>query len=137
MSESKQKIVSPKRSSLRNSTNNLNIKEYIIHKPQKRNSVSWNMGGKLNLDKMKPNFKENENSKNDEKETEERNKKFKEARRRSVINEFTLVKELLSKNQNAIEEFEDDDEIKKNTEKNLENGKKALNMKDSDSESES
>ena len=37
MSESKQKIVSPKRSSLRNSTNNLNIKEYIIHKPQYSN----------------------------------------------------------------------------------------------------
>ena len=134
MSESKQKIVSPKRSSLRNSTNNLNIKEYIIHKPQKRNSVSWKLG-KLNLEKMKTTFENIENK--NEKEIEEKNKKFKEARRRSVINEFTLVKEMLSKNQNAIEEIEDDDEIKKNTEKNLENGKKALNMKDSDSESES
>ena len=134
MSESKQKIVSPKRSSLRNSTNNLNIKEYIIHKPQKRNSVSWKLG-KLNLEKMKTTFENIENK--NEKEIEEKNKKFKEARRRSVINEFTLVKEMLSKNKIAVEEIEDDDEIKKNTEKNLENGKKALNMKDSDSESES
>ena len=134
MSDSAEKIVCPKRSSLRNSTNNLNIKEYIIHKPQKRNSVSWKLG-KLNLEKMKTTFENIENK--NEKEIEEKNKKFKEARRRSVINEFTLVKEMLSKNQNAIEEIEDDDEIKKNTEKNLENGKKALNMKDSDSESES
>ena len=133
MSESKQKIVSPKRSSLRNSTNNLNIKEYIIHKPQKRNSVSWKLG-KLNLEKMKTTFENIENK--NEKEIEEKNKKFKEARRRSVINEFTLVKEMLSKNKIAVEEIEDDDEIKKNTEKNLENGKKALNTKDTDSESE-
>ena len=133
MSESKQKIVSPKRSSLRNSTNNLNIKEYIIHKPQKRNSVSWKLG-KLNLEKMKTTFENIENK--NEKEIEEKNKKFKEARRRSVINEFTLVKEMLSKNKNTIEEIEDDDEIKKNNEKNLENGKKALNTKDTDSESE-
>ena len=133
MSDSAEKIVCPKRSSLRNSTNNLNIKEYIIHKPQKRNSVSWKLG-KLNLEKMKTTFENIENK--NEKEIEEKNKKFKEARRRSVINEFTLVKEMLSKNQNAIEEIEDDDEIKKNTEKNLENGKKALNTKDTDSESE-
>ena len=134
MSDSAEKIISPKRSSLRNSTNNLNIKEYIIHKPQKRNSVSWKLG-KLNLEKMKTTFENIENK--NEKEIEEKNKKFKEARRRSVINEFTLVKEMLSKNKIAVEEIEDDDEIKKNTEKNLENGKKALNMKDSDSESES
>ena len=133
MSESKQKIVSPKRSSLRNSTNNLNIKEYIIHKPQKRNSVSWKMGN-LNLEKMKTTFENIENK--NEKEIEEKNKKFKEARRRSVINEFTLVKEMLSKNKIAVEEIEDDDEIKKNTEKNLENGKKALNTKDTDSGSD-
>ena len=133
MSESKQKIVSPKRSSLRNSTNNLNIKEYIIHKPQKRNSVSWKLG-KLNLEKMKTTFENIENK--NEKEIEEKNKKFKEARRRSVINEFTLVKEMLSKNKIAVEEIEDDDEIKKNTEKNLENGKKALNTKDTDSGSD-
>ena len=133
MSDSAEKIISPKRSSLRNSTNNLNIKEYIIHKPQKRNSVSWKMG-KLNLENMKTTFENIENK--NEKEIEEKNKKFKEARRRSVINEFTLVKEMLSKNKIAVEEIEDDDEIKKNTEKNLENGKKALNTKDTDSESE-
>ena len=133
MSDSAEKIVCPKRSSLRNSTNNLNIKEYIIHKPQKRNSVSWKLG-KLNLEKMKTTFENIENK--NEKEIEEKNKKFNEARRRSVINEFTLVKEMLSKNKIAVEEIEDDDEIKKNTEKNLENGKKALNTKDTDSESE-
>ncbi len=133
MSDSAEKKIGPKRSSLRNSTNNLNIKEYIIHKPQKRNSVSWKMG-KLNLENMKTTFENIENK--NEKEIEEKNKKFKEARRRSVINEFTLVKEMLSKNKIAIEEIEDDDEIKKNTEKNLENGKKALNTKDTDSESE-
>ena len=133
MSDSAEKIVYPKRSSLRNSTNNLNIKEYIIHKPQKRNSVSWKLG-KLNLEKMKTTFENIENK--NEKEIEEKNKKFKEARRRSVINEFTLVKEMLSKNKIAVEEIEDDDEIKKNTEKNLENGKKALNTKDTDSGSD-
>jgi hypothetical protein len=90
--------------------------------------------GNLNLEKMKTTFENIENK--NEKEIEEKNKKFKEARRRSVINEFTLVKEMLSKNKIAVEEIEDDDEIKKNTEKNLENGKKALNTKDTDSGSD-
>ena len=131
MSESKQKIVSPKRSSLRNSTNNLNIKEYIIHKPQKRNSVSWNMGARsFNLDKIKANFEESNKGKT------EKNYKFDNKRRESIKNEFTLVKEMF-KNK-AIEEIEieNDDEIKVNTEKNVEFGKNALNEKETDSESE-
>ena len=97
MSESKQKIVSPKRSSLRNSTNNLNIKEYIIHKPQKRNSVSWNMGGKLNLDKMKPNFKENENSKNDEKEMKKEIKNLKRLEEEVLLMNLLLLKKCFLK----------------------------------------
>ena len=43
---------------------------------------------------------------------------------------------MLSKNKIAVEEIEDDDEIKVNTERNIEFGKNALNEKETDSESE-
>ena len=66
----------------------------------------------------------------------EKNYKFDNKRRESIKNEFTLVKEMF-KNK-AIEEIEieNDDEIKVNTEKNVEFGKNALNEKETDSESE-
>ena len=121
----------PKRSSLKQ-RNPLDINDIMKYKNKKRNSVSWNMGVRsFNLDQIKANFEKEENSKKDNKSQE----KFNEQRRKSIKNEFTLVKELMLKNK-GIEEIEYDDEIKVNTERNVEFGKNALNEKETDSESE-
>ena len=121
----------PKRSSLRQ-RNPLDINDIMKCKNKKRNSVSWNMGVRsFNLNQIKANFDNIENSKKDNESQE----KFNEQRRKSIKNEFTLVKELMLKNK-GIEEIEYDDEIKVNTERNIEFGKNALNEKETDSESE-
>ena len=92
----------PKRSSLK-TRNPLNIDDIMKYK--KRNSVSWNMASKtFNFEKIKTNFEKID------------------------VNKFTLVKEMMK---NKIDEIEDDDEIKINTEKNSK-----LNEKETDSESE-
>ena len=120
----------PKRSSLEQ-RNPLDINDIMKYKNKKRNSVSWNMGARsFNLDKIKANFEESNKGKT------EKNYKFDNKRRESIKNEFTLVKEMF-KNK-AIEEIEieNEDEIKVNTEKNVEFGKNALNEKETDSESE-
>ena len=121
----------PKRSSLKQ-RNPLDINDIMKYKNKKRNSVSWNMGVRsFNLEQIKANFEKVENSKKDNESQE----KFNEQRRKSIKNEFTLVKEMTMKNK-GIEEIEDDDEIKVNTERNIEFGKNALNEKETDSESE-
>ena len=120
----------PKRSSLKQ-RNPLDINDIMKYKNKKRNRVSWNMGARsFNLDKIKANFEESNKGKT------EKNYKFDNKRRESIKNEFTLVKEMF-KNK-AIEEIEieNDDEIKVNTEKNVEFVKNALNEKETDSESE-
>ena len=121
----------PKRSSLKQ-RNPLDINDIMKCKNKKRNSVSWNMGVRsFNLNQIKANFDNIENSKKDNESQE----KFNEQRRKSIKNEFTLVKEMMMKNK-GIEEIEDDDEIKVNTERNIVFGKNALNEKETDSESE-
>ena len=110
----------PKRSSLK-TRNPLNIDDIMKYK--KRNSVSWNMASKtFNFEKIKTNFEKIDVNKKENKD------KFAEKRRQSIKNEFTLVKEMIK---NKIDEIEDDDEIKINTEKNSK-----LNEKETDSESE-
>ena len=121
----------PKRSSLKQ-RNPLDINDIMKCKNKKRNSVSWNMGVRsFNLNQIKANFDNIENSKKDNESQE----KFNEKKKKSIKNEFTLVKEMMMKNK-GIEEIEDDDEIKVNTERNIEFGKNALNEKETDSESE-
>ena len=62
--------------------------------------------------KAKFNFKE-------KKAENEHDKQFKEARRKSIKNEFSLAKELLKNDKEILEiENEEGDEIKENTHKN-------------------
>ena len=105
----------PKRSSLKNS-NPLNEKE-IMNSGQKRNSVSFQIGNVLQ-------FKANFVGVEDKKIYDEHEKKFKEARRKSIKNEFQIAKDLL-KNDKAIQEIENEDfeEIQENTNKNINIGK--------------
>ena len=105
----------PKRSSLKNS-NPLNEKE-IMNYGKKRNSVSFQIGNVL---QFKANFVGIEDKKIDD----EHEKKFKEARRKSIKNEFQIAKDLL-KNDKEIQEIENEDfeEIQENTNKNINIGK--------------
>ena len=70
----------------------------------------------------------------DAKET--KHKEFVENRRKSIKDEFSLVKEIMKKN--IIEEEDDEetnDELKKNTDKNVQLGHDALNEQESESSS--
>ena len=106
----------------------------------KRNSVSWGQSNTFQFKAMKAMFQESSDiDKKPNKETEEKRKQFLESRKKSIKNEFSLVKELM-KNKNIIEEDDLDDEVKENTDKNVKIGKDALNEESessSSSESES
>ena len=114
-----------KRSSLKISNNNdkklLNIKS-------KRHSVSWGKSNTFQFKQMKATFEETKDVEDIDKETELKRKKFDEIRRKSVKDEFSLVKEKLKK---AIIEEKDEedtnDELKKNTDQNIKMGHEALN----------
>ena len=130
----KENLKSPthKRSSLRN--NNIMTPEEleILKKKSKRHSVNWN--GDVNL--VNDTKKKLEISLTPIVNRNSEKKKFDEARRRSVHNEFTLVKEFLKK-----ENFEDSDDetiskeeiekTEKNTKLNVEVGK---NMSDNETD---
>ena len=83
---------------------------------------------------IKSTFQETKDVEIPDKEKAVKHKKFVENRRKSIKDEFSLVKEALKKN---IKEEEDDretnDEVKKNTDQNIKLGHEALNEEDSDS----
>jgi hypothetical protein len=104
--------IKPKRSSLKNSER-LNPNEIMAYS-KKRNSVSWKLNSNLNFDEVKAKFNIKE-----KKEESEHDKQFKEARRKSIKNEFSLAKELLKNNKEILEiENEEGDDIKENTHRN-------------------
>ena len=79
-------------------------------------------------------FQESNDINQPKKETEEKHQKFLESRKKSIKNEFSIVKELMKNNKNIIEEDDQDDEVKKNTDKNVKIGKDGV---DEESESSS
>ena len=85
----------------------------------KRNSVSWGQASTFQ-------FKEIEkNDINKSLKEDEKNNEFLELRKRSIKNEFSLVKELMKKYKNIMEDddMDIDDEVKENTGKNIILGK--------------
>ena len=125
----------PKRSSLKTSNplNSNDIMNYNVSK--KRNSVSWNLNSGLAFKGLKfDNLKEETKTA----ESLEKKKKFENFRRQSVKNEFSMVKELMKQKKiNIDEEISDDEEIKKNTNKNIELAKNAVKEESSESSSSS
>ena len=95
----------------------------------KRNSISWGNSDTFQFKAMRAMFEESKdiNEKSNNEEEGEKHKQFVETRRRSIKNEFLLVKEFV-KNK-MLEEGEDeiDEEVKKNTYTNIKNGHDALN----------
>lgn len=102
-----------KRSSLKNNSNLTPEEIEKLKSKSKRLSVNFNTSVNLtNFDMAKKNVTIAKVSFETEK-----NNKFKENRRKSVKNEFTLVKEML-KNSEIQNEIEDDEITKKNTKLN-------------------
>ena len=103
----------------------------------KRNSVSWGQSNTFQFKAMKAMFQES-NDINKPSKDEAKHKQFLESRKKSIKNEFSIVKELMKNNKNMMEEEDDeDDEVKENTDKNVKIGKEALNDESSDSSSSS
>ena len=132
-----QKITACRRSSLK--TQDTNYDTAKLEKKAKRNSVSWGQSNTFQFKAMKAMFTESTDLQKLPKEEEQKHQEFIENRRKSIKNEFSLVKEMLAKNKNIIEEEEEEtnDEVKKNTNKNIKIGHKALNEEDSGSSSSS
>ena len=132
----KKKLVEARRSSLKTSDNN---PHNVLKIKEKRHSVSWGKSDTFQFKQMKATFQESKDVELPQKdivEKETKHKEFVENRRKSIKDEFSLVKEVLKKN--IIEKGEDEktnDEIKKNTDKNVKLGHDALNEKDSESSS--
>ena len=133
------KIVEGRRSSLKtHDTNNKLDPEALNKLKNKRNSVSWGQSNTFQFKAMKAMFQESNDINQPKKETEEKHQKFLESRKKSIKNEFSIVKELMKNNKNIIEEDDIDEEVKKNTNKNVKIGKDGLEEEsDSSSSSES
>ena len=103
-------------------------------KEGKRHSVSFGQSNTFQFKAMKAMFQESHDADKPKKLTEEEHKKFIESRKKSIKNEFSIVKEMMKSNKNIIEELEDsDEEVKKNTDKNVKIGHEALEEESSNS----
>ena len=131
----KPKLVT-RRSSLKSYDKNSQLDtESLLKLKNKRNSVSWGQSNTFEFKAMKAMFQESKDVDKPSKETIEKHQKFVEFRKKSIKNEFSIVKEMM-KNNKVIEEEEMDEEVKKNTDKNVQIGHNALN-EESESESQS
>ena len=129
------KITAGRRSSLKTSDTNAKLDpESLLKIKNKRNSVSWGQSNTFQFKAMKAMFQEAKDVGKQSKETIEKHQKFVENRKKSIKNEFSIVKEML-KNKNIIEEEDQDDEVKKNTDKNVQIGHDALEESESSSSS--
>ena len=123
-----------RRSSLkgRDLQNKLDPNNLLKFQKDKRHSVSFGQANTFQFKQMKAMFQEKSDSTQEKKENKEEHKKFLESRKKSIKNEFLLVKELMKKKQDVIEEADDsDEEVKKNTDKNIKMGHEELNEESS------
>ena len=125
------------KSGLGDTKNKLDPQNLLKIKGGKRHSVSFGQSNTFQFKAMKAMFQESHDLEKPKKFNEEEHKQFVENRKKSIKNEFSMVKELMKKNKNIIEEIEDsDEEVKKNTDKNVKIGKEALNEDNSSSSSD-
>ena len=116
----------PKRSSLKGA-NMMDAKEIMKYAKKKRNSVIFQLGGNFQFNKLRTTFEEMK----PQIINPLKKKSFVEKRKQSIKNEFALAKELLKK-EKALDEIENEtEEVKENTNKNLQVGKE---IEESDSE---
>ena len=129
-----------RRSSLKTHETN-QLESASLKLKEKRNSVSWGQSNTFQFKSMKAMFQESNDINKASKEYEAKHKQFLETRKKSIKNEFSIVKEMMKNNKNMMEEEDDEDdedkEVKANTDKNIKIGKDALNEESSDSSSSS
>ena len=102
----------------------------------KRNSVSWGQSNTFQFKAMKAMFQESNDINKPSKENEAKHKQFLESRKKSIKNEFSIVKEMIKNNKHLMEEEDDEDEeVKENTDKNVKIGKEGLNEESESSSS--
>lgn len=93
----------------------------------KRHSVSFGQSNTFQFKQMKAMFEEKTDINKPKMENKEEHKKFVEFRKKSIKNEFLLVKEMMKIKQEANEDMDDsDEEVKKNTDKNIKIGHEEL-----------
>ena len=115
-----------RRSSLKSGDGNNKLDPQNLLKIKgKRHSVSFGQSNTFQFKAMKAMFQESKDIDKPNKEKDEKHQKFVENRKKSIKNEFSIVKELM-KNKVIIDEEEMDDEVKKNTHKNVKMGHDAL-----------
>ena len=128
----------PRRSSLK--ANDIGSKldpQNLLKIKGKRHSVSFGQSNTFQFKAMKAMFQESYDADKPKKYSEEEHKKFVESRKKSIKNEFSLVKELMKQNKNIIEDLEDsDEEVKKNTDKNIKIGHECIEEESSSSGSD-
>ena len=131
----KKNLKETRRSSLKNTESK--PQGALLKLKEKRNSVSWGKSDTFQFKQMKATFQESKDVEIPDKEKEVKHKEFVENRRKSIKDEFSIVKEALKKN--VIEEEDDEetnDEVKKNTDQNIKLGHEALNEESDSNESE-
>ena len=130
--ENKPKV---RRSSLKSGTGkNLDPQHLLKIKAGIRHSVSFGQSNTFQFKAMKAMFQESHDADKPKKCNDEEHKKFLDNRKKSIKNEFSIVKEMMKKDKKIIEEIEDsDEEVKKNTDNNIKIGHEALNEEDSQS----
>ena len=127
----KKNLKEARRSSLKNTESK--PQGALLKLKEKRNSVSWGKSDTFQFKQMKATFQESKDV--DDKEKETKHKEFVENRRKSIKDEFSLVKEALKKKIIEEDDEETNDELKKNTENNIKLGHDALNEASSESSS--
>ena len=127
----KKNLKETRRSSLKNTESK--PQGALLKLKEKRNSVSWGKSDTFQFKQMKATFQESKDV--DDKEKETKHKEFVENRRKSIKDEFALVKEALKKKIIEEDDEETNDELKKNTENNIKLGHDALNEASSESSS--
>ena len=123
-----------RKSSLKYHDNNQLDPAELLKIKNKRNSVSWGQSSTFQFKAMKAMFQESKDINQPTKESEEKHKQFVESRKKSIKNEFSIVREMM-KNKNIIEEDEIKEEVKNNTDKNVLIGKEGLNIENESSHS--
>ena len=125
------KLTEGRRSSLKTNDNN---SQNLLKFKEKRHSVSWGKSDTFQFKQMKATFQETKDVGIPNKEKESKHKEFVENRRKSIKDEFSLVKEALKKKMIIEEDDEEtNDEVKRNTDKNVKLGHDALNEEESES----
>ena len=97
----------PRRSSLKggNSGDKLDPNNLLKLKKGVRHSVSFGQSNTFQFKAMKAMFEESHDVNKPKKMAQEEHNKFLESRKKSIKNEFSIVKEMMKKNKNMIEEL--------------------------------